>query len=76
MAYRPIATEENETPEGQDQVLSPFIQFDSQEDANISEKRTEQQTFCIIDEYLSRMICLLFSLIFSRISLESSTRSR
>lgn len=39
MAYRTLVSEENETPEGQDQTLSPFLQFDNQEDPNNSEKR-------------------------------------
>jgi hypothetical protein len=39
MDYRTLVSEENDVPEGQDQTLSPFIQFDTQEDQNNSEKR-------------------------------------
>ena len=39
MDYRALVTEENDTPEGQDQTLSPFIQFDTQEDQINTEKR-------------------------------------
>lgn len=67
MAYRTLTTEENDTPEGQDQILSPFIQFDTEEDANNSEKRM----ISAIEEKVSPRF--LFS---CRISLEPSERSR
>jgi hypothetical protein len=39
MEYRTLVSEENETPEGQDQTLSPYLQFETQEDQNNTEKR-------------------------------------
>ena len=39
MDYRTLVSEENEIPEGQDQTLSPFLHFETQEDENNSEKR-------------------------------------
>ncbi len=39
MEYRTLTSEENETPEGQDQTLSPYLQFETQEDQNNTEKR-------------------------------------
>jgi hypothetical protein len=45
MDYRTLVHEENDTPEGQDQILSPFLQFDTQEDQNNSEKRNKFSFF-------------------------------
>lgn len=39
MAYRSLQTEENDIPDGHDPMLSPYIQFDTEEDTNTSEKR-------------------------------------
>ncbi len=43
MEYRTLVSEENETPEGPDHTISPFLQFNSQEDPNNSEKRKENR---------------------------------
>lgn len=40
MDYRTVRNEENDAYDGQDQALSPFIQFETQEDENTHEKRT------------------------------------
>ena len=68
MAYRTVNSEENDTPEGQDQVLSPFIQFDTEEDANNSDKRMDRTT-------RDRMKKTSSSLFPFRIALESPERS-
>jgi hypothetical protein len=43
MDYRTLVNEENDIPEGQEQTLSPFLHFDTQEDQNNSEKRKKKQ---------------------------------
>jgi hypothetical protein len=43
MEYRTLASEENETPEGPDQTISPYLRFESQEDTNNGEKRKENR---------------------------------
>jgi hypothetical protein len=45
MDYRTLVSEENDVPEGQEQTLSPFIQFDTQEDQNNNEKRITKDLF-------------------------------
>lgn len=42
MEYRTLVSEENDLAEGHDQSVSPFLQFETQEDENNSEKRKEQ----------------------------------
>ena len=54
MAYRSLPSEENEVPDGQDQPLSPFIQFDTEEDVNNSEKRM----LLIVTPRLQRLILI------------------
>jgi hypothetical protein len=65
MDYRALVTEENDIPEGQDQTLSPFIQFDTQEDQTNSEKRKANFIFEKFKHFV----------IFLRIAMESSKRS-
>lgn len=67
MEYRTLVNEENDIPEGQDQTLSPFLQFDTEEDQNNSEKRMR------IKPLLSIKFSFLFFL--NRITMESSKRS-
>jgi hypothetical protein len=67
MDYRTLVNEENDIPEGQDQTLSPFLQFDTQEDQNNSEKRNKFFIFLLIKIHF-----FLFS---KRIPMESSKRS-
>jgi len=45
MDYRTLVSEENDIPEGQEQTLSPFLHFDTQEDQNNSEKRKKKPSF-------------------------------
>jgi hypothetical protein len=47
MDYRTLVSEENDTPEGQEQTLSPFLEFDTQEDQNNSEKRMKKKLIFI-----------------------------
>ena len=42
MECRPLVTEENDPPEGHE---SPYLQFETQEDENSSEKRTKSTLF-------------------------------
>jgi hypothetical protein len=48
MDYRTLVSEENDGPEGQDQTLSPFMQFDTEEDQTNSDKRIEKNLFFIL----------------------------
>lgn len=47
MDYRTLANEESDNPEGQDQTLSSFLHFDTQEDENNSEKRKNKTFFSL-----------------------------
>jgi len=55
MAYRTLPSEENELAEGQEQCFSPFIQFDTEEDANNSEKQSPWSHQKDLDEFFSRV---------------------
>jgi hypothetical protein len=41
MDYYPVNHEENDNFDGQEQVLSPFLQFETQDEQNITDKRME-----------------------------------
>jgi hypothetical protein len=43
MDYQPVVNEENDNFDGQDQPLSPFMQFETQDEGNINEKRMEMK---------------------------------
>ncbi|CAF0843587.1 unnamed protein product [Adineta ricciae] len=73
MDYRALVTEENDTPEGQDQTLSPFIQFDTQEDQINTEKQSRWSHQKDLDDFFVRVyqyhqrhgfFCIILSEIF------------
>lgn len=43
MDYRTIVNEENDNAEGPDQSLSPFLQFDTEEDLTNNDKRKREK---------------------------------
>ena len=67
MAYRTLVSEENELPEGQDNTISPFLRFESQEDPANGEKREKNG----IEVFFYRSF-----LSFQRIALEPSAKPR
>jgi hypothetical protein len=49
MDYREVNNEDTDGPDGHEQALSPFMQFETQDDENNNEKRidTKEKMNCI-----------------------------
>ncbi|CAF3518900.1 unnamed protein product [Adineta steineri] len=54
MEYRPVNNEENDTFEGQDQTLSPYMQFETQ-DESTHEKQSKWSHQKDLDDFFVRI---------------------
>ncbi|CAF0900705.1 unnamed protein product [Rotaria sp. Silwood1] len=73
MDYRTLVNEDNDATEGQEQSLSPFIQFDTEEDQNNSDKQSPWSHQKDLDDFFVRVyqyhqqhgfFCIILSEIF------------